>query len=267
MKAQKTINDPLYIEGIGIHSGKLCKLCIKPAEVNMGIVFVRTDLGKEVKVCSENLISNNRATILQQDDVKIVTPEHLLAACYGLGVNNLIIECDSEEIPIMDGGAKVFVELLQKTGLKEQTEQKSIIEITKPIETEKIKALPYDGLKITFTIEYPNTFIGKQTLALDITSEIFAKEIAPARTYGFYAEVKELLEKGLAKGASMDNAVVIGEDKYLTKLRFPDELVRHKILDLIGDLAVLGHPVKGHFIANKSGHSDNAEMVRTISKI
>ena len=267
---QQTIRNIINFQGIGIHSGKPVNIAIKPTSTDMGIVFVRTDLNNtQVPVKPAMLANSSRATILNHQNIKIATPEHLLAALYGLGIDNSVIEIDTEEVPIMDGSAMSFVKAIFDIGIEQQTKQKKELIITKPILVKNgdcyLLAEPASKFKISYILDYPETFIGQQVLALDINTESFIEQIAPARTYGFYNEVKELLENNLAKGGSIDNAVVIEEHKYRNELRFPDELCRHKILDLIGDLSVVGKAVKGHFIGVKSGHLLNKQMVEAIS--
>jgi UDP-3-O-[3-hydroxymyristoyl] N-acetylglucosamine deacetylase len=265
---QKTIKEKCIFKGIGIHSGKTVTMVVLPAQENAGIVFKRVDCVGEILVSIENVSPANRATILQKDGVRVCTPEHFLAACYALGISNLIVEIDAEEVPIMDGSSLDFLNGFLKVGIVEQLAEIKAIILAEPIivkDGEKqILALPDDEFKITYILEYDN-FIGTQINSFKITATTFEKQLASARTYGFYSEVKALMERGLAQGGSFDNAVVIGENDYMNELRFSDELVRHKILDCIGDFAILGVPVKAHFIAMKSGHSLNHKLVRELS--
>jgi UDP-3-O-[3-hydroxymyristoyl] N-acetylglucosamine deacetylase len=268
---QKTIKNAFFIEGIGIHTGKKVSLNIFAAPQNSGVAFIRTDKNNaKIKVCPQNVLEFNRATILSNGKEKIFTPEHLLAAIYALGIDNLIIEIDNEEVPILDGAASYFAEKLQKAQIIDLEEEKKPLVISEEMkfvnDKAEITVLPDPNFKITFTVEYPNTFIGTQQLTIIINPETFTKEIAPARTYGFYAEYKDLLEKNLAKGASIDNALVIGDNDYLNEPRFIDEIVRHKILDLVGDLAILNKPILGHFLAKKSGHALNAKLITHLQK-
>jgi len=268
---QITTKTQVSCKGIGIHSGKEVHLTLKPAPENTGIIFIRTDLNnKKIKVTPKNLINNSRATILRQDNIQIQTPEHLLATCYACEIDNLYIELDNEEIPIMDGSAKDFVDILNKAGIQSQKVGKKILEIKKSTITKDndktIIALPNQKFKISYVLDYPQPFIGTQVLTIEINKETFTTDIAPARTYGFYSEYKQLLEMGMAKGANKDNCIIIGEDDYLSELRVKDELIRHKILDLIGDLAILGKEIKGHFIAIKSGHQLNAKLVHHLKE-
>jgi len=263
----KTIKNQIKISGVGVHSGKNVNLILKPAAENYGLKFIRTDLNNaEVPVARENLISGSRATILMHNNVKILTPEHLMASLYAFGINNLIIEIDAEEVPIMDGSAKNFVDCLATAGVIEYQNKKEPLVITKPIFIKEndayILGLPNDKLSLTYLLELNKTFIKEQILSLDFNYQNFLKEIAGARTFGFYSEYQALLEKGLAKGASAENTLVIGEDKYLSDLRFKNELVRHKILDLIGDLAIINRPILGSIISLKGGHSLNSQFIQ-----
>jgi UDP-3-O-[3-hydroxymyristoyl] N-acetylglucosamine deacetylase len=268
---QKTISQSINFQGHGIHSGENVNITLKPASKNTGITFVRTDQNNcAINASVENLHNANRATILKNNQTTINTPEHLLAACFGLGIDNLIIEIDNNEVPIMDGSSKNFVEKLLQAGIKDLAAPKEKIIIKEPIivknQAAYLMALPCNTFKITFLIDYPETFIGDQIKSSEINDQTFINEIAPARTYGFYSEVKDLLEKNLAQGGTLENAVVVAENNYMNKLRFDDELVRHKILDLIGDLAIIGKPINGHFVGVKSGHALNGELVRELRR-
>jgi UDP-3-O-[3-hydroxymyristoyl] N-acetylglucosamine deacetylase len=272
-KNQTTIKSKVIFKGTGIHSE--CKVCmtVVPAKANNGIVFFRKDQNnKKVPVSPNNLSEADRATVLKSDNIFIKTPEHFLAACYGLGIDNLDVYIDNEEVPIMDGSAIDFVKKFHDVGLTRLKEEKRTPLIVREDilinnKDQYLIALPNNSLKLTYLLSYPDTFIGCQTFSQKINKTTFVNELAPARTYGFYNEVKILLDKGLAKGGTINNAVIIGEKDYMNKLRFDDELVRHKTLDLIGDLAVLGNPIKGHFIAVKSGHALNKEMVHRLNNL
>jgi UDP-3-O-acyl N-acetylglucosamine deacetylase len=269
---QKTIKKTCQISGLGLHSGKKVNLTLLPAPVNTGIIFIRTDCGEQkIPSIPSSLSATNRATILEKKGCRIITPEHLLATLYGFQIDNLFIKLDAEEVPIMDGSALSFIKVIQKAGIQELAQEKKIASIKKPFlvkkENKSVIALPCSNFRVTFILEYPQSFIGTQIASFDLTPEKFCQEIGPARTYGFYEEVEELRKKGLIKGGSLDNAVVITKDSYLNELRYPNELVRHKILDLIGDLSILGTEINGHFIGIKSGHALNMEMVKKINQI
>jgi UDP-3-O-acyl N-acetylglucosamine deacetylase len=269
---QKTIKNSIKIIGVGIHSGKTANMKLNPAPDNTGIIFIRTDKNNTnipVNINSKSIA--NRATILQNKSVQIHTPEHLLAACYILGINNLYIEIDSEEVPILDGSAIDYIKSLKKAGIEEQSTPNNTLVLTTPLQIKEddkqILILPNKIFKISFVLEYPDSFIGIQDFSLEINQKTFIKEIAPARTYGFESEIQTLFDQGLAKGGNLNNTLVIGENKYLNPQRFQDEPVRHKILDLIGDLSILGKQFTGHIIATKSGHNLNLKMVEALSKL
>lgn len=270
-RKQQSILTPFKIDGIGIHSGKAVTMVVNPAPENTGICFIRLDMNNyQIKANIHSVKPANRATILEENGVLLQTPEHFLAACAGLNIDNLFIELNSEELPICDGSAKTFTEAFIKTGLQEQAANKRVIEITEPhitsVDNAKLIGLPYAGSKYTMVIEYPNSFIGTEIFSFEKGIDNFTLELAPSRTYGFEAEVKALLDQGLAKGGSFDNAVVIGEDGYLNKVRFDNECVRHKCLDLIGDLALLERDIKGHLIGIASGHALNNQFAKEILK-
>lgn len=263
---QRTISTTTAFKGLGIHSGKIVTLNCYPADINNGICFVRTDLNNaEVRVSSETVIAESRFTKLSQNGVNIHTPEHILSACAGLGITNLRVEIDAEEVPILDGSALTFCDEFNAAGVKTQDAEllpiiiKDAFKITGK-DGAYIEVSPAETFSYTYTLDYPTSFVGKQSATY--TQAInYISDIAPARTYGFEAEVKALLARGLAKGGSLDNAVVIGENDYLNPLRFDNELARHKLLDLIGDMWIIGRPVIGNINAFKSGHALNAALV------
>ncbi len=269
---QQTLQNSVTLEGFGIHSGKRVSCILRPApEPNYGIRFVRTDSQHfELKVSPDYLLTYQRATCLGKHNIYIKTPEHLLAACVGLNVFNLIIELDNEEVPIMDGSSAPFVEAIESAGLKILSETPiSPIIIKAPVSVslgeKHLIALPDTSFKASYFLDYDNSFVGTQIGHYDVTEKIFKSDISSARTYGFEDEIEQLHKAGLAKGGSLENALVIGKGDYVNTPRYPDELVRHKILDLIGDLGVLSCPIKGHFIAIKTGHSENMELVKKLS--
>lgn len=269
---KKTIKRDISLEGIGIHSGRPVRLRLKPAPLDSGISFVRTDLGGKSFMLGPDAISHtNRATILREGDMEIRTPEHLLSACYGLGIDNLIIECDNAEIPIMDGSAKPFADALLNAGIEENDEVKRFMRLNAPVyitEGDKYMiAFPHPFPKFSYLLDYPGHFIGSQMATFEFDPMVYTEQIAPARTYGFEHEVKALLDKGLALGGSLDNAVIIGETGYLNPLRFPDELARHKVLDMMGDLAVLDALVMAHVVGVKSGHELNMRLVKALAAL
>jgi UDP-3-O-[3-hydroxymyristoyl] N-acetylglucosamine deacetylase len=265
---QKTIKNECSIKGIGIHSGKENYLRFLPSD--KGCIEFRLH-NKTIEVSAKNLSKqHSRATVLETSETKIITPEHLLSACAGLGIDNLIIECSEQEIPILDGSAIDFIHCFLKAGIKELNQEKSTIKIHEPIiiqDNEKsILLLPSDTSTYSYYLHYPNHFIGTQLHSFIFTESAYINDIAPARTYGFEHEIQALLDKGLAKGGSLDNALIIGDTNYNSELRLEKECVKHKILDMIGDFWILNQYIKGHIIAIKSGHQLNAEAVKIISE-
>jgi UDP-3-O-[3-hydroxymyristoyl] N-acetylglucosamine deacetylase len=240
-----------------------------PADPGTGIVFSRVDLpgSPKVKATATNVTSTMRATTLEDGAAKVFTVEHLLAAFAALGVDNCLVEITAAEPPVADGSAILFAQLIQEAGIVEQAVKAKVTVVTEAITVrfpdKFITILPYDGLRISFTSVNPHPLIGVQFFDYEVTPELFCREIAPARTIGFMHEVEALQAKGLALGGSLENAVVYDDDKLLTPLRFPDELVRHKVLDVLGDLFLAGR-VRGHVIAVKSGHELNTQLARQI---
>jgi len=265
---QKTLRKPAYFNGIGIHSGEDVSVACHPAPEGHGIVFVRTDLGGAlVPALPSYIIESTRYTALKCDGADIFTPEHLIAACVGLGIYNLRIEVTGREIPILDGSSTVFCDGFLEAGLVGQGSiDPLVIKQTIRISDQDklIEVRPSSRRYFEYHLSYPHSFVGNQTVGFDLAEGDFVTHIAPARTYGFEAEVKALLEQGLAKGGSLDNAVVIGDTDYLTPLRFECELARHKVLDLIGDIGILGRPIIGDIIAYKSGHALTGKLVKHL---
>ena len=270
---QHTIKNKVSFAGIGLHSGKRVKLTVKPAPADSGIRFVRSDLKRQVTIPAymNRVVDTFLATTISEDDVEISTTEHLLAALHGLGIDNALIELNNNEVPIMDGSAAPFVRMLHRVNRKRQKEPRKILKITREItwkkDSSEIRILPYNGLKITCGIDFDHPLIKNQTYTLKVSPDSFIREIASARTFGFLEEVEKLRQNGLALGGSLDNAIVVDESGILNDdgLRFPDEFVRHKVLDLLGDLALLGCPLHGHVIALKSGHTQHLELLKTIA--
>ncbi|PJA47996.1 MAG: UDP-3-O-[3-hydroxymyristoyl] N-acetylglucosamine deacetylase [candidate division SR1 bacterium CG_4_9_14_3_um_filter_40_9] len=269
---QKTIKKSITYSGIGLHTGHKAHLCLRPGLSDTGIIFFRTDMPDSICVPARiNFIDNtHRGVSLRHDLTEIKTVEHILAAINGLGIDNLIIEVSAPEIPVGDGSSQVFVELLKEAEIicQDEYESKTSIKILSPIwvstENSHIVVLPSEDYKISFTLCLEDSFVGSQFASFSISPEIFEQEIASARTFGFLKEVEQLKKQGLAMGGSLFNTVVIGEDNFLNSLRFKDELVRHKILDMIGDLSLIGRPIQGHVIAVKSGHELNLNLARKI---
>ncbi len=270
--AQRTLKDAISSTGIGLHSGHKVHLKIKPALPNSGIIFVRTDLPKrpQIKAHIQNVISSNLATTLGQNGVSIGTVEHLLAALGGLGVDNALVEVNGPELPIMDGSAAPFLFLLKSVGLKAQFEPKKVVIIEKSLRIKEddrwIYLTPASTLSITSTIAFNHPLLQKQSYAFNFSTKSFEKEISRARTFGFLKDVEQLWANGLALGGSLDNAVVIDDFRVINEegLRYKDEFVRHKILDLIGDLMLLGYPLVAKIKAYKAGHALNHKLMERL---
>lgn len=264
---QKTIKTKISLSGIGIHTGKKININLLPAPRDTGIVFIRTDRGIPIKAKLPFVIDTSFATTIGIDGVKIRTVEHLLASCYALGITNLFIEIDGSEVPVMDGSSLEFVKAILKAGIAKQGKTLSFIRIKKPFFYEesrsKIFVKPCRGLKISYKIYYEHPLILEQNLTVDVTEQNFLKEIAPARTFGFLKDIQYLLQNGFARGGSIENALVLDEKGVVGgTLRYKDEFVRHKILDAIGDISLVGHPVEGHFIIERGGHTAHINFLR-----
>ena len=271
IRFQRTIKNEVQCEGIGLHSGVPVKMRIKPATIDSGITFVRTDLGnREIVAKAANTAATSYATTLSQNGAAVKTVEHLLAALAGLNVDNALIEIDGEEVPIMDGSAAAFVRLVADAGILTQKKFQPLLKIVKPIfvreGNKQIALWPAEAPSVSYFIDFDHPLLREQSLQYAPSEESFLREVADARTFGFLSDVKTLQANGLAKGASLDNAVALGEDSVLNKegLRYRDEFVRHKILDLIGDFSLVGMPIIGHIVAHKSGHALNAQMVNKL---
>ncbi len=267
---EKTLAQSITYQGIGLHSGAEVNLIIHPADAGTGILFRRVDLpGKpEFKATVSNVISTLRCTALGiSEAVKVMTVEHLMAAFNGLGVDNAIVELDNCEIPVADGSAAVWVRLINEVGLIEQNQAREYIELLEPVWVEdkraKLIALPAEKLSVSYLFTSDHPVVGNQFGEYSVEPEIFAEKIAPARTLGFAAEVEALRKQGLALGGSLEIAVIIGSDGYLNEVRFTDEVVRHKALDLIGDLGLLGR-LKAQVIGIRSGHHLNVLLGQKI---
>ena len=275
---QRTLARPAAMSGIGLHTGEKGKLVFRPAPANSGVRFLRTDLAGSpaVDVRPENAHfdpSAGRRTILQQNGVQIHTMEHVLAAVSGLGIDNLVIETSTLEVPEpADGSAAPIAKALLEAGFEEQDRPRHYIKVTKPVrweyDTIELSAVPHSGFRITFTIEYDHPFLGRQTRSLEIDDATFLKEIAPARTFVLERDLEGLRRAGWIKGGRIESAVVVGEKGILNKepLRYPDEFVRHKILDLLGDLFLLGGPLLGHVTALRSGHQSHVAFLKRLKE-
>lgn len=278
MLKQRTIKKSIKAVGIGLHSGTKVELTLRPAAVDSGILFRRIDLDPivELPATATEVGDTRMASTLARDGVRVSTVEHLLSACAGMGIDNLIIDVTAEEIPIMDGSASSFVFLLQQAGLQEQGTAKKFIRIKRTVEVregegdaEKWARLePYEGFKLKFFIEFNHPAVDAtgQTAEVDFGFESYVKEIARARTFGFMQDVETLRGMGLARGGSFENAIVLDEYRILNAdgLRYENEFVRHKILDAIGDLYLIGHPLLASYVAHKSGHAMNNQLLRAL---
>lgn len=271
---EQTLSAPAICAGVGVHTGERVRLSIRPAAAGAGIVFVRTDVkdrDNRVPVAGDAVVQTQLGTVIANaDGVTVSTIEHLMAAFYALGVDNAVVELDGPEVPILDGSALPFVQLLDRAGFRRQDAPQRYIEVLEPVvvvDGDKSAALlPCDRFEVFFEIEFPTAVIGRQRVDLVFTEESFRQELAAARTFGFVQEVEALRRIGLARGGSLENAVVIDGDRILNPegLRFEDEPVRHKALDAVGDLYVLGMPLLARFEGRKAGHSLNNALVREL---
>ena len=270
MTIQRTLRRSVSCSGIGLHSGRKVTLRLKPAPADHGIRFKRLDLdGLEVPAVADRIAGISYATGLAQDAASVGTVEHLLAALVGLGVDNVSVELNQAEVPIMDGSAASFVYLVHEAGVRTLKAPRRFLKVVRPIAlshgNKRIAVYASDHFKVTYSISFDHPLLRHQSRTQHVTEETFAEEIAPARTFGFLKEVEQLRKKGLALGGSLDNAIVLGETGFLNNtLRFEDEFVRHKILDVIGDLALVGHPIIGHVVAHRGGHALHAGFARKI---
>ena len=270
MTTQHTLRRSVSCWGIGLHSGQKVTLRLKPAPANHGIRFRRLDLGgAEVPALADRVARLAYATGLAQDTASVETVEHLLAALVSLGIDNVSVELNQPEVPIMDGSAASFVYLVHEAGVKALKAPRKFLKIVRPISllrgNKRIVLYPSDHFKVTYSISFDHPLLRHQSRTLCVTEESFIDEIAPARTFGFLKEVEQLRQKGLAMGGSLDNAIVLGETGVLNNsLRFEDEFVRHKILDVIGDLALVGYPLIGHLVAHRGGHALHARFAQKI---
>ena len=270
---QQTILNPISITGVGLHSGITVSVKLIPAEADFGIKFVRTDLfsSNEIEAIWSNVTNTELSTtISNKSGASVSTIEHLMSALSGLHIDNLKIEINGPEVPIMDGSSKDFVELIEANKIKVLNKKRKIVKIQKNIKVSKdnssVELKPNNQFSIDFEIDFPSQVISKQSCQLKLINGNYKSDIASARTFGFEKDVDYLRSNGLALGGSLDNAVVVGNDKILNSegLRFKDEFVRHKILDSIGDLYLAGAPIQGYFLGNKSGHFLNNELLKSL---
>ena len=274
---QRTIARDVRLSGIGLHSGAETTIVLKPAPPDWGVRFIRTDLAgrPEIPVGVDSAVQAedfSRRTTIGRGGAFVGTVEHVLAAARGLGIDNVTVEIDAPEPPEPDGSCAPYVEIFKRAGAVEQDAERSYLVLTEPVRLAEgdieIVALPYDGFRIDFTISFDHPLIGNQQISLDISEEVFEREIAPARTFSLLKDVESLKERGLIKGGSLANSVVVDDNAVLNEggLRFKDEFVRHKVLDLLGDLSLLGRPLKMHVASVRSGHSTNLKFVKMLHR-
>jgi UDP-3-O-[3-hydroxymyristoyl] N-acetylglucosamine deacetylase len=276
MVKQRTLKNAIQATGVGLHTGEKVYMTLHPSAPDTGVVFRRTDLNPivEIPARAKNVGDTTLSTTLVKDDVRVSTIEHLMSALAGMGIDNVIVDVSAPEIPIMDGSAAPFVFLLQSAGIKEQDAPKKFVRIKRPVtvkqEGKEATFKPFNGFKINFAIDFDHPVFDSQTLnaSIDFSSTSFVKEISRARTFGFMHEFEYLRAKGLARGGSLNNAIVVDESQIVNEdgLRFEDEFVKHKILDAIGDLYLMGNSIIGEFDAHKSGHGlNNASVLALIA--
>jgi UDP-3-O-[3-hydroxymyristoyl] N-acetylglucosamine deacetylase len=272
LRFETTVQRPVEASGIGLHSGARVRIRILPAPPSTGIVFVRTDLNNFLVPASWRHVAKvSYATSLMRQGVLISTTEHLLSVFYSMGVDNAYVEIDNLEVPILDGSGQPFVKLLRDAGLKTYRRRRRYLRIRRPVSVEdgskRISILPSDRFLLTCDVFFDHPQVGRQTLEMELTPERYASDIAPARTFGFEYELDKMREMGLIRGASLENAVCFDRTAILNPdgLRFPDECCRHKALDLIGDLALIGRPLLGHVIAERAGHAMHTALVAKIA--
>lgn len=274
MVKQRTLKSSVSVTGVGLHSGEKVTLGLRPAPANTGIVFRRIDVKpvEEIRARADLVHDTRLSTCMEQNGVRVATIEHLMSAFAGLGVDNAYVDMDSAEVPIMDGSAGTFIFLLQSTGIVEQSVAKKFVRIKKSVEVKHgdkwVRFDPYNGYKLTFTINFAHPVFAstRQHVTVDLGEESYIRDISRARTFGFMQDVENMRAQGLALGGSLDNAIVMDEYRVLNAdgLRFEDEFVKHKVLDAIGDLYLLGYPLIGAFSGFKSGHALNNALVRAL---
>ncbi|MGD9788023.1 MAG: UDP-3-O-acyl-N-acetylglucosamine deacetylase [Sulfuricellaceae bacterium] len=274
MIRQRTLKNVIHATGVGLHSGKKVQMALRPAAPNTGIVFRRVDLPAPVEISAapDHVGDTRLSSTLEVGDVRVGTVEHLMSAFAGLGVDNAYVDLSAPEVPIMDGSASPFVFLLQSAGIEEQAALKRYIRVKKPVVVEAgdkwVRFDPYNGFRLDFTISFnhPVFEASRQKVVVDFADTSYIKEVSRARTFGFMEDVEAMRAKGLALGGSMENAIVMDEFRILNSdgLRYEDEFVRHKVLDAVGDLYLLGHPLIGAYTAYKSGHALNNQLLRAM---
>jgi UDP-3-O-[3-hydroxymyristoyl] N-acetylglucosamine deacetylase len=270
MLVQTTLARPVRLSGIGLHSGRHVHVVLHPADADHGIVFWRSDVDAFVPAIAEAAARFDHATSLGERGRDVGTVEHLLSATVGAGIDNLLVEVDGPEVPILDGSALPWLDAFAKAGLAPLAALRAPFTPSRILSVpatagRKLEIRPARDLRVTYTIDFPNPAVGRQSLTVVLSPETYATHVAPARTFGFLSEYELLKAHGLARGASAENCIVVGEDRVENgDLRFPDEFVRHKVLDLLGDLALVGRPVTGHVVAHKAGHAMHAALASLL---
>jgi len=271
MLFRQTLQSEVVMEGIGLHSGEPVRMRLLPAEAGNGIVFVRADAdGLRIPATLDHVGPSYYATVLERGDVKVSTIEHLMAALYALQIDDLDVELDGAELPILDGSSRPFVEAIERVGHRELELERQYITLVRPVvvehEEKRIAAYPASEYRVTYAIDFDHPMLGYQELSVSLWKPgAFAQKLAPARTFTFEGEVEALRRAGLALGGSLDNALVLADNRILNpELRFPDEFVRHKMLDLTGDLSLLGRPLRAHVVAYRAGHDLHTRLARRI---
>jgi UDP-3-O-[3-hydroxymyristoyl] N-acetylglucosamine deacetylase len=270
MQRSLTLSRPVRVAGVGLHSGRHVTAALHPAEAGRGIVFFRTDVGAVSPAVAEEAACFDHATSLGRPGREVGTVEHLLSALVGSGIHDLLVEVDGPELPILDGSAAPWIDAIHRAGLARLRDAALPFSPAAPISVsgphgKRIEIRPARDLRVTYTIDFPHPAIGRQSVTVVVTPESYARHLAPARTFGFLAEYEALKAHGLARGASAENCIVVGEDCVENgSLRFPDEFVRHKALDLLGDLALVGRPVLGHVVAQRAGHVLHAALAQRL---
>ncbi len=270
---QRTLEQSVGCSGIGLHTGERVEMTLRPAPANSGVTFRRMDLhgSPVIEARPANVTDTQYATTIAKNGVSVKTIEHLMSALGVMGVDNVQVDLTGPEVPILDGSAAPFVEIIQQAGLRRQFAPKTFLKVRQPITVEvgrrSLRIVPSQRLKVIYTMCFDHPILGEQTAAMEVGRERYAREVAPSRTYGFLKDLDMLTRMGLARGGSLENAVVVGEDGVINgPLRFPDELVRHKVLDLLGDLYLLGKPLVGTIIAHSAGHQLHLMLVRRIQE-
>jgi len=270
VRKQRTLREEIKASGIGLHTGKKVEILLQPAEENHGVVFYRADKDVFIEAKRENVVDTTLATTIGKDGVVVKTVEHLLATLYGLYIDNVLITVWGDEVPIMDGSSAPWVYLIKTAGIREQSAYKKEIIIKKPVKIKEdgkfVALIPSKRFEIQYSIQFDNTFIGKQKISLVVNERTFIKEISKARTFGFVRDIEYLQAHNLALGGSLDNAIVVDEYGIVNEdpLRYEDEFVRHKVLDAIGDLSILGYDIKAKYLAYKSGHDLNRKLLTKL---